>query len=216
MLEELARKKQPRKDKLRSAYLEIKEELGRRPHYLELHLLGKVSSKEYRQEFGSYAGFLYWCGELNALEEAVYLRYERWFKEVENTRMEKSYKMVLLLAMLERGASLWNAPITSQEAAPFFHRYLTEKEYRRRIDFSDKETLRLKEYDEQKVVSLIARMPMTKWRGSSKGQITFDNGEFAVQLEIQPEHSELVYAWTREICEYRLHGYFEKKAEAVT
>ncbi|KRE47408.1 DEAD/DEAH box helicase family protein [Paenibacillus sp. Soil522] len=214
MFEELARKKQPRKDKLRSVYFEDKEELGRRPHYMELHLLGKASSKEYRQEFGSYVGFLYWCGELDETEESVYLRYERWFKEVESTLMNKSYKMALLLAMLERGALDWNAPITSQEAAPFFHRYLTEKEYRRRIDFSDKETLRLTEYDEQKVAAHIARMPMTKWSGSSKGQITFDNGEFTVQLEIQQEHAELVYAWTREICEYRLHGYFEKKADS--
>lgn len=213
MLEELARKKQPRKDKLRSVYREVKEEIGRRPHYLELHLFGKASSKEYRQEFGSYAGFLYWCGELDALEEAVYLRYERWFKEVESTLMNKSYKMVLLLAMLERGTASWHAPITAQEVAPFFHRYLTEKEYRRRIDFSDKETLRLKEYDEQKVASLITRMPMTKWSGSSKGQIKFDDGEFSIQLDILPEHAELVYMWTREICEYRLHGYFEKKAE---
>ncbi|RCW52050.1 hypothetical protein DFP97_101396 [Paenibacillus prosopidis] len=132
---------------------------------------------------------------------------------MESTLMAKSYKMVLLLAMLERGTSRWHAPITPQEAAPFFHRFLTEKEYRRRIDFSDKKTLRLKEYDEQKVTALITDMPMSMWSGSSKGQITFDNGEFKPQLEIQSEHAELVHVWTREICEYRLHGYFEKKAE---
>ncbi|MUT65718.1 DEAD/DEAH box helicase family protein [Paenibacillus sp. NEAU-GSW1] len=212
MLEELTRKKQPRKDKLRSIYMELKEEIGHRPSYLELHLFGKANSSEYRQEFGSYIGFLHWCGELNEEEETVYLSYERWFKEVESTLMAKSYKMVVLLAMLERGASGWTAPTTPEAAAPFFHRYLTEKEYRRKIDFSDKETQRLKEYDEKKVAKLIADMPMSKWSGSSKGQLTFTDGQFSPQIVIQSEHAELVYSWTKEICEYRLHWHFERKA----
>lgn len=215
MLDELSRKKQPRKDKLRSDYFEVKEEVGHRPHYLELHLLGKASSKEYRQEFGSYFGFLYWCKELDVYEESVYVRYERWFKEVETTGMTKSYKMVLLLAMLERGANDWFKSMTAREAAPFFHHYLTEKEYRRKIDFSDKDKQGLQEFNEDKVASIIADMPMTKWSGSSKGLITFNNGLFEPQLEIEPEHVALLFAWTKEICEYRLHGYFERKAEKV-
>ena len=64
LLQELIRKKQPRKDKLRSVYLEVKEDITRRPTYLELHLQGKVNSQEYHQEFGSYIGFLYWAKEL--------------------------------------------------------------------------------------------------------------------------------------------------------
>ena len=32
----------------------------------------------------------------------------------------------------------WFKPITPTEAAPGFHQFLTEKEYRKRIDLSDK------------------------------------------------------------------------------
>ncbi|MDM5326789.1 hypothetical protein [Neobacillus sp. CF12] len=53
--------------------------------------------------------------------------------------MAKSYKMVVLLAMLEHGKSNWFNPITSKDVAPFFHHYLMEKEHRKRIDFYDKE-----------------------------------------------------------------------------
>lgn len=211
LLKEMARKRQPRKDKLRSAYLDLKQELGRRPAYLELHLQGREDSPQYRQEFGSYAGFLHWAGELDEREQEVYLAHKRWLEEAEKTPMSKSYKMVLLLAMLERGEQDWHKPITAREVAPFFHHYLMEKEYRKRIDFSDKETTRLHEYDENKVAALIERMPMTKWSGSSRGLITFRGGVFALQMEVPPEHAGILFAWTRDIAEYRLQAYFERK-----
>ena len=53
-----------------------------------------------------------------------------------------------------------------------------EQEYRKRIDFSDKQAQRMWEYDEEKVSKLIATMPMTKWSGSSKGLLSFDGKLF--------------------------------------
>lgn len=85
--------------------------------------------------------------------------------------MTKSYKMIVLLAMLERGKSNWSNPISSKETAPFFHQYLMEKEYRKRIDFSDKGAKNLWDYEEKGVSKLIASMPMSKWSGSSNGLI---------------------------------------------
>jgi len=213
LLKEMARKRQPRKDRLLAAYLDLKRELGRRPTYLELHLQGREDSPQYRQEFGSYAGFLHWAGELDEAEQSVYLAHRRWLEEAEKTPMVKSYKMVLLLGMLERGKSDWYKPITAKEAAPFFHRYLTEKEFRKRIDFSDKETSRLHRYDERKVASLIERMPMTMWSGSSRGLISFRDDVFAPQIKVAPEHESILFAWTKEIALYRLQAYFERKAK---
>ncbi|ESU73391.1 DNA helicase [Geobacillus thermopakistaniensis] len=211
LLEEMQKKRQPRKERLLADYRQLKQELGRRPTYLELHLHGRSEAAEYKSEFGSYVGFLYWADELSDLEKDVFRKYEPWLVEVERTVMSKSYKMVVLKAMLERGPSGWHQPITPQEAAPFFHRYLTEKEYRKRIDFSDGETKRLWEYDQEKVSRLIARMPMTKWSGSSNGLISFANNVFALQFAIENEHEEILHNWTKEICEYRLHVYFERK-----
>lgn len=62
LLIEMARKRQPRKEKLKNDYLQLKQELGRRPTYLELHLKGQSDSAHYKQEFKSYYGFLYWAG----------------------------------------------------------------------------------------------------------------------------------------------------------
>ncbi|OCA90400.1 DNA helicase [Bacillus sp. FJAT-27225] len=211
LLKEMKRKREPRKEKLLNDYLVLKQSLGRRPSYVELHLSGASESKQYRQEFGSYVGFLNWAGELSDHEIEVYQRHRDWLEEVEKTSMSKSYKMVLLLAMLERGPSDWYEPITPMEVAPFFHRYLTETEYRKRIDFSDKSSRKLWEYDERAISSLIARMPMTMWDRGPEGLTSFENGVFKINFEIVPENRHLVFNWTREVCNYRLHYHFERR-----
>ncbi len=215
LLEEMSKKKQPRKDKLLQDYQELKLDLGRRPNYLELHLQGAAESIQYKQEFKSYPGFLAWADEIDESEKRVYSRYKDWFIEVERTGMAKSYKMVVLLAMLERGPNHWYDPITPEEAAPFFHHYLMEKEHRKRIDFSDKASKKLWDYDQTGVSSLISRMPMTKWSGSSKGLISFQNGIFKLEFQIEIEDEDKLFEWTKEITEYRLHYHFERKGKSV-
>ncbi|MCQ6277083.1 DEAD/DEAH box helicase family protein [Bacillus sp. V3B] len=211
LLKEMTRKKHPRRQKLYDDYFALKQELGRRPSYLELHLKGGSEASVYKQEFQSYVGFLLWAGELSGREQEVFRRYEAWIVEVEKTVMSKSYKMVVLKVMLDRGVDQWFQPITPSEAASTFHHYLTGKEYRKRIDLSDKAGKQLWEYHEDKVSKLIARMPMSKWSGSSKGLITFENSVFQLHFDIVEEDREILYQWTKEICEYRLHQYFERR-----
>jgi hypothetical protein len=211
LLDELSRKRLPHRDRLLHSFLELKQELGRIPTYLELHLHGRANSWEYRNEFGSYIGFLHWVGLLTESENEVYYRYEAWLRDVEKTVMSKSYKMVVLLYMLERGEMNWTEPITPNNAAHFFHSFLMEKEYRKRIDFSDKESQRLWEYNETKVSQLISRMPMKMW-GLAKGSMTtFENGLFSLNFDVSPEDRGTLYRWTKEVCLYRLHLHFERR-----
>jgi superfamily II DNA or RNA helicase/HKD family nuclease len=216
LLKEMTRKRSPRKEKLLNDYLELKNDIGRRPTYLELHLKGHSESAHYKQEFNSYVGFLSWANELSEQEKDVYERYENWLVEVEKTSMSKSYKMVLLLAMLNRGITEWSKPITSREIAPFFHRYLTETEYRKRIDFSDKSSRKLWEYNEKAVCKLIETMPMTMWNRGNDGLTSFSDGMFRINFDILEEDEEILYKWTREIVEYRLHAHFERRARNST
>ncbi|MEK3883649.1 DEAD/DEAH box helicase family protein [Paenibacillus sp. PL2-23] len=213
LLAELRRKKLPRRELLRQSFNDLKNELGRIPTYLELHLHGRANSREYQSEFGSYVGFQAWADCLNEMEQELFYRYEAWLRDVEKTGMNKSYKMIVMLAMLERGVEDWLTPITPQQVAPFFHQYLTEKEYRKRIDFSDQEAKRLWNYNEAGISKLIANMPMSKWSGAKGSMTTFEGGRFGVRLE-QPhdaEQAEILFNWTREICLYRLHLHFERR-----
>lgn len=213
LLEEMRKKRQPRKEALLDSYNRVKQELGRRPTYQELHFHGRIDSRAYKQEFPSYVGFLDWAGELNDHETSAYRTVSAWLKEVESTGMTKSYKMVVLLAMLEKGSKGWTRSISPAQVAPFFHHYYMEKEYRKRTDLSDKEGRRLWTFDEAKVASLIARMPMSKWAGSSKGLVTFENRQFSVGFSVGPDDELTLYDWTKQICEYRLHTYFERKGQ---
>jgi hypothetical protein len=212
LLQEMFRKRQPRKEKLFNDYMDLKRELGRRPTYLELHLKGASDSLHYKQEFHFYFGFLKWAEEIRDEEIDLYDRYENWLVEVEKTGMTKSYKMVVLLAMLDRGLANWYKPITSREAATFFHHYPMEKEHRKRIDFSDKAAKKLWVFDEKAVIQLITKMPMKKWGGSSKGLLSFENDPLTLNFDVAEEHEESLFSWTKEIYEYRLHYHFERKA----
>ena len=86
---------------------------------MELHLKGASDSVQYRQEFSSYYGFLEWADELSEHEKTGVHLYKQWLIETEKTGMAKSYKMVVLLAMLARGTSEWYKPITSRKRTIF-------------------------------------------------------------------------------------------------
>lgn len=213
LLEELRRKRAPRKDAIVLAYQELKKELGRRPEYLEFHLHANVDSKIVKQEFGSYFGMLAYAGELLEDELPVWNSYRNWLIEVEKTLMNKSYKMVLLKYMISKGKDRWLEPIRAKEAAPFFHQYMMEKEYRFNTDFNDSKGKLLRKYNEDKIAFLISDMPMTKWSGSAKDRLViFENELFHLNLQPSQKERALLYHWTEEICEFRLHAYFERKA----
>ncbi|WP_282019346.1 DEAD/DEAH box helicase family protein [Planomicrobium okeanokoites] len=212
LLKELNKKRAPRKEAVVLAYRELKREFGRRPTFLEFHLHANTDSRIVKQEFKSWFGLLAYAGELDETEQDVWLNHKDWLIEVERTGMTKSYKMVVLSYMLSKGEGNWLDPITPQEAAPYFHQYLTEKDYRLKTDFSDAQGKRLREYNEKAVSDLIARMPMTKWSGSAKGElVTFNKASFQFNLLLNSLENDVVYKWTKEIAGYRLHAYFERK-----
>jgi len=215
LLEEMKRKRSPRKQQLVDAYYKLKTDLGVRPTYLEFHLKADADSRSVKQEFGSYPGLLNYAKELSDVEEDVFESHKKWIQEATGTSMTKSYKMVVLSYMLSRGQDNWLNPITPKEIAPYFHQYLTEKDYRIRTDFSDKQGQELRTYNEKKITSLLTRMPLSKWSGSSKGLISFQDNVFMIHVVPLPEHVGVLYRWTREICKYRLHAYFERKSGLI-
>jgi CRISPR/Cas system-associated endonuclease/helicase Cas3 len=56
-------------------------------------------------------------------------------------------------------------------------------------------------------------MPMTKWSGSSKGKVMFNENLFRFNVKFNESINKLVFKWTQEICDYRLHYHFERKNE---
>ncbi|MBD7908515.1 DEAD/DEAH box helicase family protein [Sporosarcina sp. Sa3CUA8] len=211
LLEAMKPKMSP-KQALVHAYQELKLTLGRRPTYLEFHLKADADIEDVKRNFKAYPIFLKHADALTDLEVAVLETYKEWFVNVATTSMTKSYKMVLLHVMLKRGSLDWYKPITATEAAPGFHQYLTEKSYRLK-DWHTKKGATLINYDENRMTKLIEDMPMTKWSGSYRGLITFVNRLFTIQIDPEEMHAEILFDWTRQICEGSLHMYFERKSK---
>lgn len=211
LLKAMRRKRSTRKERIFESYITVKNELGTRPTYRQMHLHGTVRSQEFRQAFGGYFSFLYEHGELNAHEEHVYEKHHEWLKKVESETMTKSYKMVVLQYILDRG-SKWILPVTPEQIAPYFHNYYLEKEHRKQIDFSSKTNEKLWEYNEQKIARLIVSMPMRYWI-SKDGLMSLEDNQFGLTFEVLQTDNEMLRNMTQEICTYKLDGYFERRME---
>ncbi|MER2192202.1 MAG: DEAD/DEAH box helicase family protein [Solibacillus sp.] len=205
LLKEMARKNTSYKAQMLAAYVEVKADLGRRPSYLDMYLQCGFVDVNIAREFGSFVGMLKQVGELTETELEIFTRHESLLVEIEKTAMTKSYKMVVLQAMLTRGEQLFATGITAKEVAPLFLTYLNHPA-RKWIDG----------VEDSKVQTVIEKMPMTKWAASSKGLAYFMDGKFGFNVEIEPAHAAVLHEWVSEICEFRLHRYFARKAERVT
>ncbi|WP_404405787.1 DEAD/DEAH box helicase family protein [Jeotgalibacillus malaysiensis] len=213
LVKEMGKNRLQVRDRLITELDELTLELGERPSYLQFHRMASIPSIFIKRTFGSYVYLLKSAGKLTEVEERAADLYKDWFIEAEKTGMVKSYKMVVLLAMLERGPESWFKPVTAEEIAYSFHHYLTEKKYRKVIDFSDKKGKSLWEYDEKKVAKLLKDMPLSKWSGSSGGIVKFEDNKFWFDISEPAEaFQEELYELTKQICHYRLEEYFEKKA----
>ncbi|KIL43447.1 DNA helicase [Jeotgalibacillus alimentarius] len=213
LVKEMGKNRLQVRDRLILELEELILDIGRRPTYLQFHRMASIPSIFIKRSFGSYVNLLKSAGQLTADEEQVADLYKDWFIEAEKTSMVKSYKMVVLFAMLQRGPENWYRKITADEIAFEFHHYLTEKKYRKVIDFSDKKGKSLWEFNEKKVAKLLKDMPLSKWSGSSGGLVKFENDEFWFDIpEPSTEMHQDLYDLTKQICEYRLEEYFEKKA----
>lgn len=207
LLKEITRKNQSYKQKILTAFENLKLQLGRRPTYLELYLQSGYEDLNIAKEFTSYVQLLATVGDLSKQELQAFEQAKPIITEIEKTMMTKSYKMVLLKVMLQRGPSNWYKAITAEEAAPEFAAYLAQPT-KSNIDAID--------LDIKKVVKLLQRMPMTKWATSGKELVSFNNEAFQFNIDIDPSYENIIFNWVQQICTFRLHRYFAKKAEKLS
>uniref|UniRef100_UPI0028A8A8ED DEAD/DEAH box helicase n=1 Tax=Exiguobacterium sp. TaxID=44751 RepID=UPI0028A8A8ED len=205
-LELIHRLRQPSQRKLRliEQYEQIKYELGRRPSYVEIGEYTAVP-QGYKQEWGSYVGFLKEHQEISAEEVEAYDANRELIEQVEKTIMNRSYKMVVLLAMLDRGEERWMEPITAEEVAPFFYEYLHAEKYRELKDAQGK--VFENGYNESKIIALLKRQPFSKM--GYPFETTKDHQKIIIQHKFKT-NSRVLIQWIIDIVLFRLNTYFLK------
>ena len=98
-------------DQLGQAFSTLSEMLGRRPTLLEVDRRGRFSAAQYRRTLGSWYLALQAFSALLPEERELEREVGDFLREVETTPMTKSYKMVVLRAMLGHGGMAVPLPL---------------------------------------------------------------------------------------------------------
>ncbi len=198
---------------LRETYEEFRLQHGRRPTAREMFMSGGLQRESLRRGFGSWFGLVGQMGDLPVAEREVVARHAAFLGEVEQSRMERSYKMLVLEAMLEE-AKLPGA-IRTDVLADRFERIAERSPVLRR---------ELEETMRESKVSLEAMLrsnPLRAWAGTKRGEgsdfFSLDDERFATRFGVDggvpavtPDDRAMLPVLTRELVEWRLAEYLSR------
>ncbi|MCK5849848.1 MAG: DUF3427 domain-containing protein, partial [Kiritimatiellae bacterium] len=188
-------------------YRTLKDSLGRRPTLTEFYRSG-TSLQRLRQQYGHWWGLVQDEGDLEKNELECLGVYAAFMQEVETTRMTKSFKAVLLEALLENDG-FQHPPtlesLASQSMAVF---------KRRRNFVSDihKNLRDLDQTDEGKWLKYWKSNPVNAWTGGNMKQGTrtwfgVSGRLFKPTFSVEPDLIDDFQSMIQELVDYRLAAY---------
>lgn len=185
-------------------YRSFRERHGVRPSASEAWHAG-YDPKTIRKNFGSWLGFVNAEGDLSESQGSAFKDHQRFLGALEITPMVKSYKMLVLLAMLSRDAFPGEISIESlAEGVKHFARRsrLLAQDLGSALD------------DHANLMRLLEDNPINAWvDGRGMGQMvyfSYENGIFKSVLGEMKEQSPALRELTRELCDFRLAQYLER------
>jgi superfamily II DNA or RNA helicase len=193
----------PGKDEaLRAYYEEFSALNGVRPTAVEAYQDG-LNPRAARQGFGSWLGFVQSMGGLTGDEEKIWRANLNWFEHLEKTPMVKSYKMVVLQAMLTAGR--FPGEIENDELVRGV-RKAVERSARLRQDVGP----HLK--TDETLLKMLQKNPIPVWCGGkgTGGTAYFEYDGGVVRSVGFEGDKETVAKLTREIVEWRVGDYLDR------
>jgi len=174
-------------------YRDFRDSLGIRPTAVEIFREG-YNPRAMRPPFGSWLGFVKAEGGLSSVESEAYKSAQSFLEALETTEMSKSYKMVVLLAMLNRDQFPGSLSVTdlADEIA-----LIGQRDTRIGADFG------VSLSDQRELQSLLKRNPIDAWV-SGKGTggtsyFSFESDKLASLLAVPAAQVRAVQELTREI-----------------
>lgn len=203
ILSQLIRK--PKKDEALRIYYEDHRALhGRRPTALEAYHEG-YAPRSARQTFGSWLGFVRVMGDLEAAEETAFTANQDFLEGLETTPMSKSYKMLVLAAMLNEDC--FPGEISLSELTRAVAR-LAGRSANLRADISEE----IEDLD--KLGRLLERNPIDAWCGGKgtrkKAFFQYEDGVFR-SVGFETSERKALQGLVREIVDWRLGEYLERE-----
>ena len=191
----------PQKD-----YEALRDVLGRRPTLSEFYRSG-TSVQAMRQQVGHWFALVRMMGDLTELELAVAEQFQALLREVEVTEMAKSFKMVLLEALLELDGL--GQPVPLQALAQRSRGVL---ERRRPLLADLPAELRTVAAADPAWVRYWRDTPVKEWTGGSRSPGTAvpfkqEGSNFALTQSVPAAMTPPLAAMLQELVDYRLAGY---------
>ncbi len=195
-------------------YEALKQTLGRRPTLTEFHRAG-ASITAMRRQFDGWFGLVKEMSDLVAGEAAVLAAHQDFLREVETTKMTRSYKMVLLEALFESGT--WGTPVPLSVVAERSWQILQ----RRRPLLADlPDALRkLNSGSESAWLAYWRENPINAWTGGNREagtRVYFAVTEdyLAPTFGVSEEDSANFESMVQELLDYRLAAYEARRVSA--
>jgi superfamily II DNA or RNA helicase/HKD family nuclease/diadenosine tetraphosphate (Ap4A) HIT family hydrolase len=197
-------------DLLKRRYQDFRDTLGVRPTAAEMFREG-YNPRAMRVSFGSWLGFVKAQGGFTAEEEAAYQEAQGFLTALESTEMAKSYKMLVLLALLNRNqfpGSLSVAELAEEVSA------VASRDGRIAEDLGN--TIN----NSAELKKMLIANPIEAWVGGrGTGAVSyfgFDGGVLSSKVTLSDSVVSTAQELVRELVDWRLAEYFQRPGRGST
>ncbi|MBE0576221.1 MAG: DUF3427 domain-containing protein [Desulfuromonadales bacterium] len=213
-LEIIAFLKELDSDGAQKEYEALRETFGRRPTLSEFYRAG-ASVSQMRRQHGCWFSFVDAMGDLPSEEKRCTDRHHGFFREVETTKLEKSFKVILLEALLEYGGLFTHPSLETlavQSLAIFQRRRNLISDIK--ADLQNIESLNITQWQKYWEGN-----PVNAWIGGNLkpgAKIWFQvvEGKFMPRFKVDAGERETLAALLQELVDYRFASYEARREPA--
>ncbi len=203
LLETLARPTQGA-DQVALWYRSFRELHGRRPLASEAYHEG-YDPRQFRTSYGSWFAFVQTEGDLDQPEQEAFQQHRALLESLETTAMTRSFKMVLLLAMMAQ--ERFPGSIGIDDLVREVMR-LAQRMRPLRDEFGEALS------DVAAMRAMLERSPIDAWTGGrGTGGVhyfRYESGQFATTFDADATYASALRDLAREICDWRLAQYLDR------
>jgi len=188
---------------LQAYYEDFQERMGARPTATETFHDGYNPKQTGRQ---SWLAFVDEMGDLEPAASALVSEHGQFFASLDKTPMTKSYKMVVLQAMLR--ADRFPGSIEIDDLADGIAT-IVGRSARLQVDFGDDWR------DDKALRDLLERNPIEAWvnaKGTDKQYFGYEQGTFRSLISVPADARDTFQSLTREIVDWRLADYLLRQS----
>jgi superfamily II DNA or RNA helicase len=192
---------------LEDLYDEFKDRHGRRPSARELHAMDEHSIKIAAQQHESWFAFVDSKDGLTEHEASVAKEHAPLFKEVATSRMNRTYKMLALQAMME--LSQLPGSVSVEDLAERFEA-IASRSPQLRIELSHSRT------KGQTLTNMLRNDPLRAWAGTKRKRgskwFRLEGDRFDAFFIVQQADREVFSSLLRELVEWRIAEHLDSLA----